>query len=193
MKLIFILCCLKFLNFLWVMLFTHYLFSTFLNNKKNVFSQWWLSLSRIIPHSHKKSKIKNRSENKKMCVPFLYKQVYHTVWTWKKSFWYSETEKNRVEFSEKGMALATTTQPTNDGPLIAEVDMGSDFNAPTVRATVVQASTIFYDTPATLGTFCLSLCNSFNNNCYFSFEKFCALPCFESVPDYLWVLYFGCR
>jgi len=47
------------------------------------------------------------------------------------------------------MALVTTT--TNDGPLIAEVDMGTDFNALTVRATVVQASTIFYDTPATLG------------------------------------------
>ncbi|OIW08474.1 hypothetical protein TanjilG_03150 [Lupinus angustifolius] len=47
------------------------------------------------------------------------------------------------------MALVTT--PTvNDGPLFAEVNMSSDFNAPTVRATVVQASTIFYDTPATL-------------------------------------------
>nr|KYP62189.1 hypothetical protein KK1_016714 [Cajanus cajan] len=31
--------------------------------------------------------------------------------------------------------------------------MGSDFNAPTVRATVVQASTIFHDTPATLEAF----------------------------------------
>lgn len=52
------------------------------------------------------------------------------------------------------MALVTTTTPAlNDGPLFAEVDMGSDFNAPTVRATVVQASTIFYDTPATLGPF----------------------------------------
>nr|AFK48411.1 unknown [Lotus japonicus] len=49
------------------------------------------------------------------------------------------------------MALVPTTTPTiNNGPLIAEVDMGSDSNAPTVRATVVQASTIFYDTPATL-------------------------------------------
>lgn len=38
-----------------------------------------------------------------------------------------------------------------DGPLFAEVDMGADSSAPTVRATVVQASTIFYDTPATLG------------------------------------------
>jgi beta-cyano-L-alanine hydratase/nitrilase len=50
------------------------------------------------------------------------------------------------------MSLVTTTTPTtiNDGPIIAEVDMGSDFNAITVRATVIQASTIFYDTPATL-------------------------------------------
>jgi beta-cyano-L-alanine hydratase/nitrilase len=40
----------------------------------------------------------------------------------------------------------------NDGPLVAEVDMGADYSsAPTVRATVVQASTVFYDTPATLG------------------------------------------
>ncbi|KAK4607881.1 hypothetical protein RGQ29_001625 [Quercus rubra] len=37
------------------------------------------------------------------------------------------------------------------GPVIAEVDMGADSFAPTVvRATVVQASTVFYDTPATL-------------------------------------------
>nr|AFK48502.1 unknown [Lotus japonicus] len=42
------------------------------------------------------------------------------------------------------MALVTTTPPP-------QMDMGSDSNAPTtVRATVVQASTIFYDTPATL-------------------------------------------
>ncbi|GFZ13096.1 nitrilase 4 [Actinidia rufa] len=38
----------------------------------------------------------------------------------------------------------------SDAPLIAEVDMGADSLAPTVRATVVQASTVFYDTPATL-------------------------------------------
>lgn len=50
----------------------------------------------------------------------------------------------------KEMALVTTNPTINEGPLFAEVDMGSDFNAPTVRATVVQASTIFYDTPATL-------------------------------------------
>ncbi|KAH9659628.1 Bifunctional nitrilase/nitrile hydratase NIT4 [Citrus sinensis] len=39
----------------------------------------------------------------------------------------------------------------SDAPLFAEVDMGADSSAPTVRATVVQASTIFYDTPTTLG------------------------------------------
>eukprot|EP00268_Persea_americana_P026411 TRINITY_DN2583_c0_g1_i1.p1 TRINITY_DN2583_c0_g1~~TRINITY_DN2583_c0_g1_i1.p1 ORF type:complete len:347 (-),score=66.44 TRINITY_DN2583_c0_g1_i1:232-1272(-) len=44
------------------------------------------------------------------------------------------------------MALVPT--PSIDGPIIAEVNMGSD--SATVRATVVQASTIFYDTPATL-------------------------------------------
>ncbi|KAI4334198.1 hypothetical protein L6164_018917 [Bauhinia variegata] len=47
------------------------------------------------------------------------------------------------------MALVTTHSVGN-GPLLAEVDMGSDYNAPTIRATVVQASSIFYDTPATL-------------------------------------------
>ncbi|XP_057534269.1 bifunctional nitrilase/nitrile hydratase NIT4A isoform X1 [Amaranthus tricolor] len=38
----------------------------------------------------------------------------------------------------------------NNGPIFAEVEMGADSSASTVRATVVQASTIFYDTPATL-------------------------------------------
>lgn len=39
-----------------------------------------------------------------------------------------------------------------DPPLIAEVDMAgsSDASSITVRATVIQASTVFYDTPATL-------------------------------------------
>ncbi|XP_038973894.1 bifunctional nitrilase/nitrile hydratase NIT4B-like [Phoenix dactylifera] len=39
-----------------------------------------------------------------------------------------------------------------ESPVIAEVDMGggSDPSSVTVRATVVQASTVFYDTPATL-------------------------------------------
>ncbi|KAK1261991.1 Bifunctional nitrilase/nitrile hydratase NIT4B [Acorus gramineus] len=45
------------------------------------------------------------------------------------------------------MALVPTPSPIA-GPVVAEVDMGSDSN--TVRATVVQASTVFYDTPATL-------------------------------------------
>ena len=45
------------------------------------------------------------------------------------------------------------------GPVIAEVDMGADSFAPTVvRATVVQASTVFYDTPATLGPTSLLTC-----------------------------------
>lgn len=47
------------------------------------------------------------------------------------------------------MALVQT--PTvNEGPLFAEVEMSGDSLSSTVRATVVQASTIFYDTPATL-------------------------------------------
>lgn len=49
------------------------------------------------------------------------------------------------------MALVPST--TIDGPLFAEVDMGGDSSSTTVRATVVQASTVFYDTPATLGMF----------------------------------------
>ncbi|CAI0544116.1 unnamed protein product [Linum tenue] len=47
------------------------------------------------------------------------------------------------------MSLVATA-PSSDGPIIAEVDMGADSSAPVVRATVVQASTVFYDTPATL-------------------------------------------
>ncbi|XP_010257357.1 PREDICTED: bifunctional nitrilase/nitrile hydratase NIT4B-like [Nelumbo nucifera] len=46
--------------------------------------------------------------------------------------------------------MALIPSPINGGSVIAEVDMGSDSSAPSVRATVVQASTIFYDTPATL-------------------------------------------
>lgn len=58
------------------------------------------------------------------------------------------------------MALVPTTAAT-DAQLIAEVDMGSDSSVLTVRATVVQASTIFYDTAATLGSISslpLSIC-----------------------------------
>ncbi|EXB91244.1 Bifunctional nitrilase/nitrile hydratase NIT4A [Morus notabilis] len=47
------------------------------------------------------------------------------------------------------MALVPSAT-VNEGPIFAEVDMGADSSSPTVRATVVQASTIFYDTPATL-------------------------------------------
>ncbi|KAK3408257.1 hypothetical protein EUGRSUZ_J00529 [Eucalyptus grandis] len=52
------------------------------------------------------------------------------------------------------MALVPS-DPINNGqslPLIAEVNMSSDSSsaAAVVRATVVQASTVFYDTPATL-------------------------------------------
>ena len=48
----------------------------------------------------------------------------------------------------KVMAQVTPTE--TDGVVIAEVDMG-DTSGLTVRAAVIQASTIFYDTPATLG------------------------------------------
>ncbi|XP_062219744.1 bifunctional nitrilase/nitrile hydratase NIT4-like [Phragmites australis] len=48
------------------------------------------------------------------------------------------------------MALAPAS--SGSGSLIAEVEMnaGADLGAATVRATVVQASSVFYDTPATL-------------------------------------------
>ncbi|CAL9109072.1 unnamed protein product [Musa textilis] len=46
-------------------------------------------------------------------------------------------------------------------PLIAEVDMGGSDPSSTVRATVVQASTVFYDTPATLGNFDVASRDSF--------------------------------
>ncbi|GJN21661.1 hypothetical protein PR202_gb09161 [Eleusine coracana subsp. coracana] len=48
--------------------------------------------------------------------------------------------------------MALVTSGSGVGPVIAEVEMnaGSDPGATTVRATVVQASTVFYDTPATL-------------------------------------------
>ncbi|KAK2991149.1 hypothetical protein RJ640_021184 [Escallonia rubra] len=48
--------------------------------------------------------------------------------------------------------MALVPNPVNDGPVFAEVDMGGDSSSPTVRATVVQAATVFYDTPATLGS-----------------------------------------
>lgn len=49
------------------------------------------------------------------------------------------------------MALVSTTG--NDAAVFSEVDMSSSDSSSTVRATVIQASTIFYDTPATLGSF----------------------------------------
>lgn len=50
------------------------------------------------------------------------------------------------------MALVTSVPPpsSSDVPVLAEVAMESDSSSTTVRATVVQASTVFYDTPATL-------------------------------------------
>ncbi|KAK8345148.1 hypothetical protein V6Z12_A07G128300 [Gossypium hirsutum] len=53
-------------------------------------------------------------------------------------------------FSNPNPTMSIVPAPQPDGPLFAEVDMGGDASVPTVRATVVQASTIFYDTPATL-------------------------------------------
>lgn len=46
--------------------------------------------------------------------------------------------------------MALVPAPPSESPLFAEVDMCSDSSATTVRATVIQASTVFYDTPATL-------------------------------------------
>jgi beta-cyano-L-alanine hydratase/nitrilase len=48
--------------------------------------------------------------------------------------------------------MALVASSSVDPPIIAEVEMNSsDLGSTTVRATVVQASTVFYDTPATLG------------------------------------------
>jgi len=54
--------------------------------------------------------------------------------------------------------MALVTSGSGAGPVINEVEMnsGTDPSATTVRATVVQASTVFYDTPATLGTHALA-------------------------------------
>lgn len=49
------------------------------------------------------------------------------------------------------MALVPTTE-TDTAAVFTEVNMGSPDSGSTVRATVVQAATIFYDTPATLGS-----------------------------------------
>ncbi|XP_010535707.1 PREDICTED: bifunctional nitrilase/nitrile hydratase NIT4 [Tarenaya hassleriana] len=49
--------------------------------------------------------------------------------------------------SSQEMALATATPLVHNGQVVTEVNMSA---GDTVRATVVQASTVFYDTPATL-------------------------------------------
>ncbi|KAM1206065.1 hypothetical protein FF1_006749 [Malus domestica] len=54
------------------------------------------------------------------------------------------------------MALVPSSSALNHTPLIAEVDMGADYSGSTVRATVFQASTVFYDTPAALGPLSLA-------------------------------------
>ncbi|KAI4353117.1 hypothetical protein L6164_002089 [Bauhinia variegata] len=48
------------------------------------------------------------------------------------------------------MAQVTASQTVTDGPPLAEVDMSSDHNGNTVRATIVQAASVFWDTPATI-------------------------------------------
>lgn len=65
--------------------------------------------------------------------------------------------------------MALVPSSVGDGPVFAEVDMGTDSSAPTVRATVVQASTIFYDTPATLGLFCFHFQHFINLFVFLSF------------------------
>jgi beta-cyano-L-alanine hydratase/nitrilase len=51
--------------------------------------------------------------------------------------------------------MALVPSGSGSAPVIAEVEMngGADQSSTTVRATVVQASTVFYDTPATLGKY----------------------------------------
>lgn len=69
-----------------------------------------------------------------------------------------ETGSEIIATRQRKMALVP--QPSNEEPLFAEVEMAGDSS--TVRATVVQASTVFYDTPATLGRLSVPfhLCNS---------------------------------
>ncbi|KAL8501107.1 hypothetical protein ACS0TY_020610 [Phlomoides rotata] len=62
-----------------------------------------------------------------------------------------QVAEEKVSVTEKLRKMALVPSPTvNEGPLFAEVEMGADASAPTIRATVVQASTVFYDTPATI-------------------------------------------
>ncbi|KAJ6739455.1 NITRILASE [Salix koriyanagi] len=58
------------------------------------------------------------------------------------------TDQTAISTQTNNMALVPA--PPSETPLFAEVDMCSDSSATTVRATVVQASTVFYDSPATL-------------------------------------------
>lgn len=75
----------------------------------------------------------------------------------------NQVAEEELSVTEKLTEMALVPSP-NEGPLFAEVDMGADASA--IRATVVQASTVFYDTPATLGYFpfccffpiCVSCC-----------------------------------
>ncbi|XP_047941005.1 bifunctional nitrilase/nitrile hydratase NIT4A [Salvia hispanica] len=61
------------------------------------------------------------------------------------------TVEEATAVAEKLRDMALVPNPAvTEPPLFAEVDMGADASAPTVRATVVQAATVFYDTPATL-------------------------------------------
>ena len=80
------------------------------------------------------------------------------------------------------MALVPSAA-VNEGPIFAEVDMGADSSAPTVRATVVQASTVFYDTPATLGTPPSSFFYLFFFNAFFLFLYIYLSPAQFAISD----------
>uniref|UniRef100_A0A6N2LK44 3-cyanoalanine hydratase n=1 Tax=Salix viminalis TaxID=40686 RepID=A0A6N2LK44_SALVM len=62
----------------------------------------------------------------------------------------TSTVTDHTAHSTQTINMALVPAPPSETPLFAEVDMCSDSSATTVRATVVQASTVFYDTPATL-------------------------------------------
>ncbi|RRT66988.1 hypothetical protein B296_00018563 [Ensete ventricosum] len=75
------------------------------------------------------------------------------------SSWTTSTATASRSSPSSQMALVPSSAVGS--PLIAEVDMGGSDPSSTVRATVVQASTVFYDTPATLGNFDVASRNSF--------------------------------
>ncbi|KAK8552447.1 hypothetical protein V6N13_120847 [Hibiscus sabdariffa] len=56
-----------------------------------------------------------------------------------------QTDNSNLSFN-----VSLFPAPQLNRHLFAEVGMGSDASTPTVRVTVLQASTVFYDTPATL-------------------------------------------